>query len=635
MASASAAIVLRHIRQWAGGPNAAQLADQQLLQRFVTQREEAAFSALVERHGPMVLRVCQRVLQDRHAAEDAFQATFLVLVRKAGAIRKRQLLANWLYGVAYRIAIRAKVDAAKRRNREERGEPKSPTDPVAEVTGRELCALLDEELNRLPERYRAPFQLCYLEGLTRDQVAQQLGWSLRTLQRRLEQGRRLLQSRLTRRGVTLSAALLAAGLSKQTASAAVPPLLVISTVKAASVFAAGEGVAAAGISAQVVALAEEILRGLAAAKVKVVIMLVLAVGAITSGAGLLARQAVGPKPEQPTAQQRPPVAKGFDQPRPQGQKQGAQSDAHRDPLPDGAVAPLHAAHACAGAHRSKILAVAFSPGGEEVVSADVGGTVCRWETAKGTEVHRFGLDLQENVVPGFVPWNRPMALSPGGELLAAEIDLSRSKYCLYETASGRALHELAGPRGSAHSTLAFSLNGKQLAAAGEEKAIHVWDARSGKEIRRLTMREKGTPLRFGAGRIALSGDGRLLAVANHYKGPNRMLTGKVYVWEVGSGKEVCCIPLGDAPFQGLALSPDGRVLATAGIGGIGLWDTTKGQKLRRLEGPVGSDTCLSFAPDGRVLAMGVLHRRGSAEIGPPDLRLGADYGADPLPTQGP
>src|SRR5262249_28354539 len=162
----------------------------------VSCREEAAFEALVERHGPMVLRACQRVLHDRHAAEDAFQATFLVLARKAASIGKRELLANWLYGVAYRTATRARCEAARRKDREGNAEVWSPADPLTEVSGRELCALLDEELQKLPARYRTPFLLCFVEGQTRDQVAAQFGCSVRTLHRRLERGRLLLQTRL-------------------------------------------------------------------------------------------------------------------------------------------------------------------------------------------------------------------------------------------------------------------------------------------------------------------------------------------------------------------------------------------------------------------------------------------------------
>src|SRR5262249_43591637 len=154
--------------------------------------------------GPLVLGVCWRLLHDWHDAEDAFQATFLVLARKAGAVRWRDSVSNWLYQVAYRVATKARADASRRRGHERRAAKENRflgetgLTPNREATLREVCAVLDEELHGLPERYRAPLLLCYLEGQTQDQAARRLGWSLRTLKRRLEQARELLRRRLTR-----------------------------------------------------------------------------------------------------------------------------------------------------------------------------------------------------------------------------------------------------------------------------------------------------------------------------------------------------------------------------------------------------------------------------------------------------
>ena len=187
------------------------LSDGQLLDRFATGSSESvepAFQALVERHGPMVLRVCRRVLDDPHDADDAFQATFLVLLRRARSVRNRASLASWLHGVAMRIAARAKVEAARRRRIEARGiRPSIGPDPDPDRY--DLESLIHEELDRLPEKYRAPIVLCYLEGLTHEGAADQLGWPVGTVRGRLSRARDLLRSRLTRRGVTATAALAA------------------------------------------------------------------------------------------------------------------------------------------------------------------------------------------------------------------------------------------------------------------------------------------------------------------------------------------------------------------------------------------------------------------------------------------
>jgi RNA polymerase sigma factor (sigma-70 family) len=292
MTGGRTALLLRHLRGLTGD-RTGRLADHQLLERFATHRDEAAFTALVERHGPMVLRVCRRVLQDGHAAEDAFQATFLVLVRKAGSLRRRELVGNWLYGVAYRVAARARVEAAKRRDREGRTALPPPGDPLAEVTGRELTTALDDELNRLPDKYRAPLVLCYLQGLSRDEAAQQLGWSLGTFKRRLEQARDVLHRRLARRGLTLSVGLLATVLSGGEA-AAMPAALVGATVRVAL---AGPGVVG-GASGSVATLVEGVLKSMFLAKLRMAAILFLAAGVAVVGVGLLAHQAVLAKPSE-------------------------------------------------------------------------------------------------------------------------------------------------------------------------------------------------------------------------------------------------------------------------------------------------------------------------------------------------
>src|SRR5262249_34465866 len=178
--------VVRTLFKLAGRPDGVS-SDQELLTRYVEQHDETAFELLVRRHGPMVHDLCRRLLVQQADADDASQAVFLVLVRKASSIRKQRSLASWLYGVAYRVAERAKRDAAAERKHERRRPPtQAPADPGTEATWRDLCATLDAELAKLSDTYRAPLVLCYLEGQTRDYAARHLGLTVRTLDRRLE-----------------------------------------------------------------------------------------------------------------------------------------------------------------------------------------------------------------------------------------------------------------------------------------------------------------------------------------------------------------------------------------------------------------------------------------------------------------
>jgi RNA polymerase sigma factor (sigma-70 family) len=270
--------VVQHIRQIFQG-DLVGLRDGQLLQRFATLQDEQAFAILVQRHGPLVLGVCRRILQSVHDAEDAFQATFLVLARRASAIRKPDSLASWLYEVAYRLARKMKADASKRRQREEKVPAPAPVEPV-DPTGRELHAILDEELQRLSEKYRQPLLLCYLEGMTQEEAAGQLGWPRGTLKRRLERGRELLKGQLSRRGVGLGAAIavnLAAG---EGLAMTVPAALGASTWKAAALFAGRQILPARLISARVIALAETALKSIAKAPLKILVVLALTVGLV-------------------------------------------------------------------------------------------------------------------------------------------------------------------------------------------------------------------------------------------------------------------------------------------------------------------------------------------------------------------
>jgi RNA polymerase sigma factor (sigma-70 family) len=312
MASTRAATVLRHLRQLAADGTGA-LPDGQLLQQFLTRHEEAAFAALVRRHGPLVWGVCRRVLRCEQDAEDAFQATFLTLARQAAAVGRRGSVGGWLYRVAFHTAVKAKARRAARQRHESCCEVRPVPDPLAEFTGRDLLAALDEELQRLPERYRLPLVFCYLEGRTRDEAAGQLGWPLGTLKRRLEEGRARLRSRLARRGLALPGLLLAAGLAQGAGSATVPAALSGATVRTVLRAATGAG----GAPAAVADLARGTVAGLSLSRLRAGAALLVAAAALAFGAGLWTRASRAEKPAAEAADQaQAPPDRPMDKPDP-------------------------------------------------------------------------------------------------------------------------------------------------------------------------------------------------------------------------------------------------------------------------------------------------------------------------------
>jgi RNA polymerase sigma factor (sigma-70 family) len=212
MTGVQASLVVRHIRGLAGARETDLVTDGQLLESFAAGRDEAAFAELIRRHGPLVLGVCRRILHNAQDAEDAFQATFLQLARKAGSIGRSGSVGSWLYRVAYHAAVKARARTALRRSHERRAVPPRSADPLAEITGRELLAVVDEEMAQLPLRQRAALVACCLQGKTGDEAARALGWSVRTLKRRLHEGREQLRARLGRRGLSLPATFLVAGI---------------------------------------------------------------------------------------------------------------------------------------------------------------------------------------------------------------------------------------------------------------------------------------------------------------------------------------------------------------------------------------------------------------------------------------
>jgi RNA polymerase sigma factor (sigma-70 family) len=319
MANTDLGTVLRHIRRLVVPETLQDLTDRELLRRFVAGHEEAAFTAIVQRYAPLVWRVCRHVLRHEQDAEDALQASFVILARHAPSIRKAEALASWLHGVAFRTAMMAKRSAAIRRVHESEVMRMRRETVASAVDARELQAIVDEEVRNLPEKYRAPFVLCCLEGRSQAEAARELGWKEGTVSSRLAEARKRLRQRLARRGVSLSAVLCLAVLARGAAKAAVPTGLVTATIKVALLSSASHGTKAGAVSATVAALVKGVTKSMLASKCKVVTLFVLAFGVVTAGIATVTHHALAQGQSGPAAQ--------AEAPKPAKPKEEAQPDA--------------------------------------------------------------------------------------------------------------------------------------------------------------------------------------------------------------------------------------------------------------------------------------------------------------------
>jgi RNA polymerase sigma factor (sigma-70 family) len=301
MANAQLTATLRHLRALTAAHHHAERTDRELLHDFLERRDQSAFAALVNRHGPLVLGVCRRELGSREDAEDAFQATFLLLARKAASIRKGDSLPSWLHGVAYRMARNVKRAAVRRRKHEEKAGPAAaPATPEHDAAWQEVQGVLSEEIERLPPAGRAPFILCFLEGRSRAEAAAELGLTPKTLEHRLAAARDLLRQRLARRGVSLSALLAAAAVESAARASAVPVALLAATVGAADVLTQG-----GTVPAQILSLVNGVAKKMYRNKLVPFVVCLLS-GALALGGGLLhcwgvpgAQLAAAPAPAEP------------------------------------------------------------------------------------------------------------------------------------------------------------------------------------------------------------------------------------------------------------------------------------------------------------------------------------------------
>jgi RNA polymerase sigma factor (sigma-70 family) len=614
MSDAAPNPLLRGVRAVIDAHRAEGLSDSELLHAFVQCRDEAAFAALVRRHGPMVLRVCRRVLPNEADAEDAFQATFLALARRAVVVRKRDALAAWLRAVASRMALSVRRAALRRGAHEARAARMPRRDSLPPDLGwAEIQALLEEEVAQLPEKCRAAFTLCCLEGYGRAEAARRLWVPVSTLASRLDQARQRLQRRLSRRGVSLPAVLAAAALTAPTAPAAVPATLALTTARAAVTLALGESVEDGSISGVAVALSETRIGIALMSKIKAACAVLLAVMVLVGGAALVSSQTTTPTEE-------PAGPRGRDQERSRlGKGTPVIFDRHGDALPLGAVARLGTVRF---RHGSTVTGLAFAPDGKTIVSGSYDQTVRVWDAATGQEVRRLsepgmgsltGISVSKDgktlAATGYGPTvladlksgkvTRPVlqpvemhtcvALSPDAKTLAVGCQDPAGSFSvrLWELASGKHLRQLKGHQGEVKRAV-FAPDGKRLATGSADGTVRLWDVATGEETLKLDGKRAVLALAF-------SGDGTTLATGGGEEGTPRL-------WDASTGKLLHELGPHFVDVNSVAFSPDGKVIASAGGGNpIYLWDATTGKRLRRLGGYA---EAVAFSPDGATLASG-------------------------------
>jgi RNA polymerase sigma factor (sigma-70 family) len=554
------------------------MSDGQLLERFAAQagsESELAFEAIVRRHGPMVLGVCRRVLRDEHAAEDAFQATFMVLALRPHAIRTPESSGPWLHGVAMRIARRTLV--LQRRRREEPILSPDLVDPSAQSTAlADLQSVIDEELSRLPDKYRQPVVLCYLEGQTQDEAARVLGWTKGTVSGRLARAKDLLRHRLTRRGLAPSAGLFAVALTSETASATVPASMLLPTVRAATAAILG-GTQTGLVTGRVASLARE--------AIKVMVLGRLGRAAVkffflAGGAAALATPMLMPaKPAPPRNLAGEPAAS-----LPRLDATALRLDRAGDPLPSRAAMRLGTTQR---RHTKGVAGIDFTRDGTAAVTAQTDGLVRFWDPASGRLVRTIdvlaGAPTQDKLLRGF-------AISPDGELMAAAgfvFDPVRrrvvNRVWIWDIPHEQPRREIEVPTVDLF-CVAFSPDGTTLATGGFGGAVQLWDVATGACRATLSLGKSSIYS------LSFAPDGKILAACEQGKGTR--------LWDLQQRRETF---LADPLCGSIApiFSPDGRLMAINMLGGeVVLWDRATSMTHLSATG-----AAIVFGPDSRTLAM--------------------------------
>jgi RNA polymerase sigma factor (sigma-70 family) len=574
-------------------PSGEDVPDGQLLERYVKTRDQTAFSALVHRYAALVYGVCRRVLHDSHAADDAFQATFLVLVRRASVLDRRGTLANWLYTVAYRTALKARANAARLRAHERQAADMPAPQHDEEAHWKELRPLLDEELHQLPEKYRAPLVLCYLEGKTHQQAARLLGWPIGSVSRRMARARELLRQRLTHRGVVFSASLLFALMAKKSAVAA-PATLVTSTVKAAVLFGAGATAASGVASAQVAALAQEMLKVIGVTNLKFIppkpllLLLLLIFG---SGATLGATIFI-------TAVGHPPPCKAVVTVKPLHGQAVTQLEVPGEVLalastPDGKTlitgersadpsirlwdAETGVEQGRLGGHAGAITSLALAPDGRTLASTGQDGAVKIWDLAARVERRLLRIPAGEALVVVFSPDGRTVSAGTSDCLVQS-----------WDVATGTPRTTWAGHKGAV-TALAYAPDGKTVASGSADGSVKLWNVAEGRERASLALTSKGvTSLAFAPNSI-------LLAIGTGDRAVQLWDAALVRYWNAARAES--------EPVHAVAFSPGGTHLFFAGSEAtVRVWELAARDTAAVLEGHSAPVNAMTFLGGAKKLA---------------------------------